>query len=141
MDIQKLLEEGDPVFKYIGVKVLELKEGYSKIEIPYRKELCRRGNVMNGGVIMTSMDFAGGLATMTVNDGVDQVTQELKVNFLEPMYKGPFVVEGKVVRKGKTTVVVEITFKDNEGRVGAIGLGTWYIIRDRKVEANDNLHK
>ncbi|BDB99937.1 esterase [Saccharolobus caldissimus] len=136
MDLQKLLEENDPVFKYIGAEVLEIKEGYAKIQIPYKSELCRRGNVLNGGIIMTSMDFAGGLATMTVNDGLDQVTQELKVNFLEPMYKGPFIVEGKVVRKGKTTVVVEITFKDVEGRIGAIGLGTWYIIRDRKVSAD-----
>lgn len=133
MDAQKIFEENDQVFKYIGAKILELKEGYSKIEIPYKKELCRRGNVLNGGIIMTAMDFAGGLATMTINDGMDQVTQELKVNFLEPMYNGPFTVEGKVIRKGKTTVVVEITFKDAEGKIGAIGLGTWYIIRDRKV--------
>ncbi|MEM3912183.1 MAG: PaaI family thioesterase [Saccharolobus sp.] len=133
MDAQKIFEENDQVLKYIGAKILELKEGYSKIEIPYKKELCRRGNVLNGGIIMTSMDFAGGLATMTINDGMDQVTQELKVNFLEPMHNGPFTVEGKVIRKGKTTVVVEITFKDAEGKIGAIGLGTWYIIRDRRV--------
>ncbi|WP_338598376.1 PaaI family thioesterase [Sulfolobus tengchongensis] len=133
MDIQKLFEENDHVFKYIGATILEMKEGYAKLQIPYRIELCRRGNVLNGGIIMTSMDFAGGLATMTVNDGIDQVTQELKVNFLEPMYKGPFIVEGKVIRRGKTTVVVEITFKDADGRIGAIGLGTWYILRDKKV--------
>ncbi|MEM3951378.1 MAG: esterase, partial [Saccharolobus sp.] len=28
-------------------------------------------------------------------------------------------------RKGRTAVVVEITFKDVEGSLGAIGLGTW----------------
>lgn len=92
--------------------------------------------MIHGDVIMTAIDITGGIATFSVNDGIDQVTQELKVNFLEPMYKGPFTVEGKVIRKGKTSVVVEITFKDVEGKIGAIGLGTWYIIKDKSVEAN-----
>jgi len=133
MDIQRLLEDNDKVYKYIGIKLLEQKEGYVKLQIPYKDELCRRGGVLNGGIIMTAMDFAGGLATLTVNDGIDQVTQELKTNFLEPMYKGPFTVEANIIRKGRTAVVVEIKFKDSEGKIGAIGLGTWYIIRDRLV--------
>ncbi|WP_236750920.1 PaaI family thioesterase [Acidianus sp. HS-5] len=133
MDIQRLLEDNDKVYKYIGIKILEQREGYVRIQVPYKEELCRRGGVLNGGIIMTAMDFAGGLATMSVNDGIDQVTQELKTNFLEPMYRGPFTVEAKVVRKGRTTVVVEIKFTDSEGKLGAISLGTWYIIRDRMI--------
>ncbi|ARM76738.1 PaaI family thioesterase [Acidianus manzaensis] len=124
----------EPVFSLLGAKIIELKEGYAKIAIEYKSELTRRGGVLNGGIIMTTMDFAGGLATLTVNDGIDQVTQELKTNFLEPMSKGPFYCEGRVVRKGRTTVVVEIKFFDSENKLGAIGLGTWYIIRDRKIQ-------
>ncbi|BAB65018.1 PaaI family thioesterase [Sulfurisphaera tokodaii] len=134
MDLQNILENNDRVFKFLEVKILDVKPGYSKIQIPYKEEFCRRGNVLNGGIIMTAIDFAGGLATLSVNDGIDQVTQELKVNFLEPMYKGPFTVEGKVVRKGRTAVIVQIEFRDSEGKLGAIALGTWYIIRDRVVK-------
>ncbi|MBB5253717.1 PaaI family thioesterase [Sulfurisphaera ohwakuensis] len=134
MDLQNILENNDRVFKFLEVKILDVKPGYSKIQIPYKEEFCRRGNVLNGGIIMTAIDFAGGLATLSVNDGIDQVTQELKVNFLEPMYRGPFTVEGKVVRKGRTAVVVQIEFRDSEGKLGAIALGTWYIIRDRTVK-------
>ncbi|NON61290.1 PaaI family thioesterase [Acidianus sp. RZ1] len=132
LELQKNLEN-DPVFSYLGGELLLLEKGLSKIRIPYKPELCRRGNVLNGGMIMTAMDFAGGLATLSVNDGIDQVTQELKVNFLEPMYKGPFEVTAKVIRKGRTAVVVEIDFVDSEGKLGAKGIGTWYIIRDKKV--------
>ncbi|BFI75670.1 PaaI family thioesterase [Sulfurisphaera ohwakuensis] len=134
MDLQNILENNDRVFKFLEVKILDVKPGYSKIQIPYKEEFCRRGNVLNGGIIMTAIDFAGGLATLSVNDGIDQVTQELKINFLEPMYRGPFTVEGKVVRKGRTAVVVQIEFRDSEGKLGAIALGTWYIIRDRVVK-------
>jgi len=127
------LIESEAVASYLGMKIIEVKDGKSKLEVPYSERICRRGGVLHGGMIMTSMDYAGGLAVASINDGIDQVTQELKVNFLEPMYKGPFTVEAKVLRKGRTAVVVEIEFKDSEGKLGAVGLGTWYIIRDRKV--------
>ena len=125
--------EKESVASYLGMRVVEVKDGRSKIEIPYSERICRRGGVLHGGMIVTSMDYAGGLAVASINDGIDQVTQELKVNFFEPMYKGPFTVEAKVLRKGRTAVVVEIEFRDSEGKLGAVGLGTWYIIRDRKV--------
>lgn len=134
MDIQEVLKKSDNIFKFLNITIISLEKGYSKIQFPYREEYCRRGNVLNGGIIMTAMDYAGGLACLTVNDGIDQVTQELKVNFLEPMYKGPFTVEGKVIRKGRTTVVVQIEFRDSDEKLGAVGLGTWYIIRDRRIE-------
>ena len=128
-----IYQNADPVFKFLEVKIINLEPGRAVIEIPYKQELTRRGNVLHGGMIMTAIDIAGGLAVLTVNDGVDQVTQELKINFLEPMYKGPFRVEGKVIRKGNTTVVVQVEFRDSEGKLGAIALGTWFILR-KKVQ-------
>lgn len=83
---------------------------------------------------MSAIDITGGLAALTVNDAMDQVTQELKINFLEPMYKGPFTIEGKVLRKGSTVIVVEIEFKDADGKLGAKAIGSWYILRT-KVQA------
>jgi len=135
--IEEIYKNSDQVFKYIGAKILLLEHGRAVIEIPYKPELTRRGGVLHGGIIMTAIDFTGGLAALTVNDGIDQVTQELKVNFLEPMYKGPFKVEGKVIRKGRTIIVVDVEFRDAEGVLGAKALGSWYILRDRKVESNN----
>lgn len=123
----------EPVFSFIGANIVELKEGYAKLSIPFKPEITRRGGVLHGGIIMTAMDIVGGLVTLTVNDGKDQVTQELKINFLEPMSKGPFTCEGQVIRKGKNTVVVEIKFFDSENKLGAIALGTWFILRDKEV--------
>ncbi|MCY0860579.1 MAG: PaaI family thioesterase [Sulfolobaceae archaeon] len=133
MDIIRILEEEEPFFKLLGLRLLELRRGYSKLELPYREEFTRRGKVIQGGIIFSAMDFAGAIATMTVNDGEDQVTQELKVSFLEPMFKGPFIVEGNVIRRGGSTVVVKTTFTDSEGKLGAIGLGTWILHKNKRV--------
>ncbi|QKR00065.1 PaaI family thioesterase [Metallosphaera tengchongensis] len=136
-ELQSYLEEGDPVFRMLEGKIRELRTGEALLEIPYKTEITRRGGVLNGGMIMTIMDFAGGIAVASVNDGDDQVTQELKVNFLEPMYKGPFLCRAKVLRKGYTAIVVDIELRDQDGRIGAKGLGTWYIIRGRKVKKEE----
>ncbi len=121
----------------LNAKIIRAENGESEIEFPFREELTRRGGVLNGGIMATAMDLAGGLAVSTVNDGLDQVTQEMKINFLEPMFKGPFKCKARVIRKGRTAVVVLIELTDREGKVGAISLGTWYIIRDRKITSNE----
>ncbi|WP_276936298.1 PaaI family thioesterase, partial [Ferroplasma acidiphilum] len=69
-----------------------------------------------------------------VNDGMDQVTQEVKVNFLAPMSEGPFRIEGKAIKAGRTAVIVEIKLFDSEGKLGIVALGTWYVIRDRIIK-------
>ena len=121
------------MFSYIGLKVIKLDKGYAETELAYSENILRTGGVLHGGAIMTVIDYTGGLATMTVNDGDDQVTQELKINFLEPMKNGPFRCVGRVIRAGRTAVVVEVEFYDRDGVLGAKALGTWYILRGRRV--------
>ena len=128
--INELVRTLDPVFAYLGAKIVNIKQGEAEIEFPFKETLQRRGGVLNGGIIMTALDFAGGFAALSVNDGIDQVTQELKINFLEPLYKGPFRAIGKVLRKGKHTIVVEIKVYDAENKLGAVAIGTWFILRN-----------
>ncbi len=118
----------DPIASHLGLKVVELREGFAVTEFPYKLELTRPGGIINGGMICTAIDYTGGIAVLTVNDKDDQVTAELKVNFLEPLREGPFRVHAQVVRKGRTLVAVEAKVFDSKGRLGAIALGTWYLI-------------
>ncbi|MGC9105866.1 MAG: PaaI family thioesterase [Thermoprotei archaeon] len=118
----------DPIASHLGLKVVELREGFAATEFPYKIALTRPGGIINGGMICAAIDYTGGIAVLTVNDKDDQVTAELKVNFLEPLREGPFRVQAQVVRKGRTLVTVEAKVFDAEGRLGAIALGTWYLI-------------
>jgi len=113
----------------LRVKIVSAEKGHVVIKIPLRKELLRSHNILHGGVILASADIAGGLAVFTVNNQGNQVTLDLKMNFLEPMEKGPFRCEAKVIRKGERIVLVDIEFKDAENVLGAKGLGTWYILK------------
>ena len=132
--LNDFFSENDSVYSYMGIKITKFSRGHCELEIPYSEKLLRAGKVLHGGMIMAALDYAGGLTTMTFNDGNDQVTQEIKINFLNPMYRGPFKITTDVIKAGKTAVVVELKLYDADGKIGTIALGTWYIIRDRIIQ-------
>jgi uncharacterized protein (TIGR00369 family) len=136
-DVDKVNEvlSKENLFSYLGLRVIKLDKGLAVTSLQYSANVLRVGNVLHGGAIMATIDYTGGLAVMTVNDGDDQVTQELKINFLEPMKDGPFTCVGKVIRAGRVSVVVEVDFYDKKQVLGAKALGTWYTLRGRKVNS------
>jgi Uncharacterized protein, possibly involved in aromatic compounds catabolism len=89
VDIMNDYLRSEPLLNFIGLEFVELGDGFVKARFPYKREILRRGGMVHGGVIMTVIDTVLGTAVMTVNDGIDQYTAELKVHFLEPLINGP----------------------------------------------------
>lgn len=130
-EVQKALAFDSELFRTVGYKVVKIGDGEAELSFPLSRAVSRRGDMVHGGIIMLTMDNVCGIAVMTVNPGVDQLTMELKINFLEPMKKGPFRATGRVVRAGKTVAVAEGEIRDADGRLCAKGMGTWLMIRKR----------
>lgn len=129
-DVEALAQkafENDQIFRYVGFKVDKVETGSVQLSFPMSEKVTRWGGLVHGGVIMTAMDNACGLAVMTVNPGKNQVTMELKVNFLEQLTDGPFRVLGKVIRDGRTAIVAEAEVRDSKGALCAKGIGTWMV--------------
>ncbi len=131
-----LFEKNENLYSYLGIRITGIKEGHVELSMPYSDNATRAGKVLHGGAMMTALDYAGGITTMTVNPGIDQVTQELKINFLAPMSNGPFKIVADAVKTGRTAVIIEIKLFDADGKLGIIALGTWYIIHDRIIKKN-----
>lgn len=125
--VNELISSSDPLFPIIGLKINSLSEGRSELTFSMKREVMRAGGIVHGGVIMYALDTAMGLAVMTRSTAIDQVTLELKVNFLEQLKKDPFIVEGRVVRIGKNTAVAEGEIRDGDNTICAKSLGTWYL--------------
>lgn len=117
------------LFGDVGFKVVKIRRGKAELSFQLSKMISRRGGIVHGGIIMYTLDNVCGIAVMTMNPGVDQLTMELKVNFLEPLKEGPFTAKGNVVRAGKTVAVAEGEISDSDGSLCAKSLGTWYMIR------------
>jgi uncharacterized protein (TIGR00369 family) len=120
--------ENDRIFRYIGFKVDVVDSGSVRLSFPFSENVTRWGGIVHGGVVMTALDNACGLAVMTVNPGKNQVTMEFKVNFLEPLSNGPFHAVGRVIRAGRTAIVAEGEIRDSKDTLCAKGIGTWLVL-------------
>jgi len=129
--VESFLKKDSGLFSIAGFSIKKLSPGYAELTFSFTNEIARHGGMAHGGIISYALDSVGGLAVMTENNGIDQATLELKVNFLEPARKGPFQATGKVLRLGRTVAVAEAELHDADGRLCAKALGTWYMISSK----------
>jgi uncharacterized protein (TIGR00369 family) len=127
-EIETFLREESGLFAIAGFSVEKLGDGYAELGFPYSKDISRHGGMVHGGVITYALDSVAGIAVMTQNRGVDQVTLEIKVNFLEPVRDSPFRAIGKVLREGRNVSVAEAEIRDRNGKLCAKGLATYFMI-------------
>ena len=93
-EVQKAMTWDNALFKGVGYRVVKVGNGKAELTFPFSRAIARRGDMVHGGIIMYTLDNVCGIAVMTVNRGVDQLTTELKINFLEPLRIGPFRATG-----------------------------------------------
>ena len=118
-----------PFYKLIGMEVVDIKENYSKLRIPFKKELLQIQGVAHGGVVASIADAAVAIALFSLVDLNDILsTIELKVNYLAPIRSGEIVAEGKIVHKGSRIALGDAEVR-NEGRLVGKALATYMIIK------------
>ena len=123
-EINEVLKQ-EEIFNFIGIKFEKIEKGYTKLSFNYHKRLTRIGGMLHGGIIFSAIDYAGSMAVLSLDNVKDEVTVELKINFLKPMKEGPFTVEAKVIYEGQSLVIVEISAYDGNNVLCAKALGTW----------------
>jgi uncharacterized protein (TIGR00369 family) len=130
-ELERFLKSESGLFSLARFSVAKLGDGYAELSFPFSHAIARHGGIVHGGIISFALDNVGGIAVMTNNVGIDQVTLELKINFLEPLKKEPYTAKGFVLRHGRTTSVAECELRDGDGKLCAKALGTWYTIHGR----------
>lgn len=117
------------ILSFIGYKLVELGDGYAKAVFQHDRRLERVGGIIHGGVIATALDTTMGFAAMASARGENNVTLELKINYLEPLDGGTYEVSAKVLRRGLHTIVVDGELRKRGGVLAAKALGTYFIVR------------
>ncbi len=94
----------------LGIKVLEAKDGYSKMSLKISREHTNFVGFAHGGVIFALADCAFAEA---VNFGDKQaVAVQVSINYLRPSSEGDVLTaEATTVSEGKTFVLCNITVK------------------------------
>ena len=118
---------------YLGVQVEDAREGWVRLRVPIRDDLCNdAGAPLHGGVYSSLVDMAVGGALGTyaapASGGLDQTTLDLNVSFLAGAREGDVLAEGAILRRGRTIAFGEARITDTAGRLLAIGRATYMLL-------------
>lgn len=120
----------------LGMEPLEFDAPKGRSRIAYRADerFTNRAGLIQGGVLCAMLDEGMALATVAMDEFRTFVpTLELKASFLAPASPGRFVVEGQVVRKGRSVAFVEGRLFDEGGALVATASTTVRIVsRERR---------
>jgi acyl-CoA thioesterase len=119
--------------QWLGIEVLEVSEGYSKINMTVRNEMINGFGIVHGGVAFSLADSAFAFACN--NRNVLSVALDTSINFLKPVHVGDtLTAEAKELHNGKSTGLYHITITNQKEHVVAVFKGTCFRTNKKLVE-------
>ena len=101
---------------HLGVRLVSATPGQVELALPYSDKLTQQQGGFHGGAMA---DIAGGYAALTVApEGMEVVTVEYKINFLNSLQGGEIRAIGKVIKAGRRVIVTsaEVVHIDADGK-------------------------
>ncbi len=111
--------------QWMGVQILEVAEGYSKIQITLRKEMLNGFGIAHGGITFALADSAFAFACNS--DGKITVALDVSISFPKAGKEGDtFTAEAKQVNKTNKTGLYLIEVKNQHNELVALFKGTCF---------------
>ena len=117
--------KNDLFSQWLGIEVLEVSEGYSKIKMIVRKEMINGFGIVHGGIAFSLADSAFAFACNNRNNL--SVALDTSINFTRPVHVGDILTaEAKEVHNGKSTGLYHISITNQNAHLVAIFKGTCF---------------
>ena len=111
--------------QWLGIEVLEIKEGYSKIKMIIRPEMINGLGIIHGGITFSMADSCFAFACN--NRNVLSVALDTSINFTKPVHVGNILTaEAKELHNGKSTGLYHISITNQNDHVVALFKGTCF---------------
>ena len=119
------MTENDLFSKWLGIKILEIKEGYSKTTMEVREEMINGLGIVHGGIAFSLADSTFAFACNNRNNL--SVALDTSINFLKPVHVGDtLIAEAKEIHNGKSTGLYHITITNQRDHLVAVFKGTCF---------------
>ncbi|HIX63498.1 MAG TPA: PaaI family thioesterase [Candidatus Mediterraneibacter colneyensis] len=127
MDYERLCRirnEQNAFGNLVGVRIVEIREGYARSELEVRRELSNPIGSLHGGVYFTMADITGGSAAVAYGEQVTTVDADIR--YLRPGIGIKKVIcEAEEIKKGKQLFVYRVDLKDEKGTLLSAGTFTY----------------
>ncbi len=122
--VTHMLKE-DKFSQWLGISILEIKTGYSKIQMLVREEMINGFGIVHGGIAFSLADSAFAFACNNRNNL--SVALDTAINFLKPVSVGDILTaEANEVHNGRSTGLYLITITNQHAHTVAHFKGTCF---------------
>ncbi len=122
--VDKMLQT-DAFSKWLGIELVSIAEGYSKIQMNIRPEMLNGLGIVHGGIAFSMADSAFAFACNSRNNL--SVALDTSINFIKPVHPGnTLIAEAKEIHNGRSTGLYQITITNQNNHVVALFKGTCY---------------
>lgn len=117
--------QNDLFSQWLGIEVLEIKEGFSKIKMVVRKEMVNGFGIVHGGIAFSLADSAFAFACN--NRNVLSVALDTSISFIKPVHiNDVLIAEAKELHNGKSTGLYHISITNQKEHMVALFKGTCF---------------
>lgn len=107
IEVVKHMLHQDRFSQWLGIEVLEIKEGFSKIKMTVREEMVNGFGIVHGGITFSLADSAFAFACNNRNQL--SVALDTSINFIKPVHVGDVLTAvASEVHNGKSTGLYHI---------------------------------
>ena len=122
--VDKMMRD-DLFSQWLGISVLDITEGYSKIQMTVRPEMINGFGIVHGGIAFSLADSAFAFACNNRNNL--SVALDTSINFIKPInVNDVLIAEAKELHNGRSTGLYHITITNQRNHVVALFKGTCF---------------
>ena len=119
--VDKMMDH-DAFSQWLGIEVLEIREGFSKIKMTVRKEMVNGFGIVHGGIPFSLADSAFAFACNNRNNL--SVALDTSINFVKPVHVGDMLTaEAIELHNGRSTGLYHITITNQDKQTVALFKG------------------
>lgn len=125
VDVVAHMMKQDLFSQWLGIEVLDVKEGYSRIQMTVRPEMINGFGIVHGGIAFSLADSAFAFACNNRNNL--SVALDTSINFIKPVHVGDVLTaEATELHHGRSTGLYHIEVKNQHAHRVAMFKGTCY---------------
>ena len=128
--------ENDLFSQWLGITLVKIRVGYSKIQMTVRPEMINGLGIVHGGIAFSFADSAFAFACNNRNNL--SVALDTSINFLKPVYvNDTLIAETKEIHNGRSTGLYQIKITNQDEHVVAIFKGTCFRTNKKLIEESN----
>jgi acyl-CoA thioesterase len=129
--VEKMMQQ-DAFSQWLGIEILEVSEGFAKVQMKVRKEMTNGFGIAHGGITYSIADSALAFASNSYGDVA--VSIETQISHIAAVSVGDILIAtSSEISKSAKLAVYDVSIVNQFDKIVAHFKGTVYIKREKHI--------